>query len=266
MKKIRVIVVDDEEEAREGIKQLLLEDEEVELLSVCKNGLEAIHEINMTEPDLVFMDIQMPEINGFDVLNSIAIKPFPMIIFITAFDQYALKAFEIHAIDYLLKPFTNERFFKSLEFAKEQIKEESSDSVNQKLASILQNYVHDNTNHDSDRLINESIGNNRMIIKSSGKIYFVPLDEIRWVEAFDYYVKIHVDEKYYLVRESMKAMESKLPSGRFIRIHKSTIINMDYLTELEPHFNGEFIVKLQDGKALKVSRSYRKNLDAYLKE
>jgi two-component system, LytTR family, response regulator len=265
MKKIKIIVVDDEEEAREGIKQLLAEDSEIELLSVCKNGLEAINEINRSTPDLVFLDIQMPEINGFDVLNSIKIKPLPMIIFITAFDQYALRAFEIHANDYLLKPFTDERFYQALEFAKNQIRNASIDNINRKLTSILTNYVNNNSEKDSDRLINENSGLNRMIIKSSGKIYFIQLDDISWVEAFDYYVKIHVKDKFYLVRESLKKMESKLPGDKFIRIHKSTIINMDYVRELEPHFNGEFIVKLNNEKQLKVSRSFRKNLDGILK-
>ena len=262
MSKIRVIVVDDEAEARQGIRQLLANDQDVELLSVCRNGLEAIQEINASAPDLVFMDIQMPEINGFDVLNSIKLDPFPMIIFITAYDQYALKAFEIHAIDYLLKPFTNDRFYRSLEYAKQQIRE-SGDEAHQKINSILKGYAND---ADPDRLIHENHSQNRIVIKSSGKIYFVPLDEIRWIEAFDYYIKIHVKDQFYLVRETMKKMETKLPADRFVRIHKSAIINMDFLSELEPHFNGEFLIKLRNGKALKVSRSYRKNLDVFLNE
>ena len=266
MNKVKIVVVDDEEEAREGVKQLLESDTEIELLSVCKNGLEAIQDINQLKPDLVFIDIQMPEVNGFDVLNNIRIKPFPMVIFITAYDQYALKAFEIHAVDYLLKPFTDERFFKALNYAKTQVRESSIENIESKLSSILTSYQQDQGGSESNRLINENTGSGRMTIKSSGKIYFVPLDEIRWVEAFDYYIKIHVKDKFYLVRESMKKMEQKLPGEKFMRIHKSSIVNLEFINELEPHFNGEYLLRLIDGQQLKVSRSYRKNLDLILND
>jgi two-component system LytT family response regulator len=209
------------------------------------------------------MDIQMPEINGFDVLSNIRLEPLPLVIFVTAYDQYALKAFEIHAIDYLLKPFTDERFYQALRFAKDQLSNTSDVGINGKLSSLLGKYISDQ-NADSDRLINEGMGSQRMVIKSSGKIIFLKLEDIHWVEAFDYYIKIHIDEKFYLVRESMKHMELRLPSDRFIRIHKSSIVNLEKIQEMEHLNNSEYLIKLQNGTQLKVSRSYRKNLDFIL--
>ena len=259
MEKIKTLVVDDEEEAREGMKSLLGKDPDIHLMAVCADGVQAINAINETAPDLVFLDIQMPEVNGFDVLNSIEIAKMPAIIFATAYDRFAVKAFDLHAIDYLLKPFTNKRFYESLGLAKERIRNTSLQHINQKLSAILAGYSQEKNTQENDVLIHQNIASlaDKLVIKSSGKIYFLPMKEIIWIEAYDSYVKIHIGRKYHLVRESMKNIEEKLPANIFARIHKSSIVNINFITELEPYFNGEFVVKLADGNELKLSRSYR---------
>ena len=259
MEKIKTIIVDDEEEAREGMKSLLSKDPDIHLLTVCADGVQAIKAINETAPDLVFLDIQMPEVNGFDVLNSIEIAKMPAVIFATAYDRFAVKAFDLHAIDYLLKPFTNKRFYESLGLAKERIRTTSLQHINQELSAILKGYFQEKNTGEHDVLIHQNTASlaDKLVIKSSGKIYFIPMKEIVWIEAYDSYVKIHIGRKYHLVRESMKNIEEKLPASIFARIHKSSIVNINFIAELEPYYNGEFVVKLSEGTELKLSRSYR---------
>lgn len=271
MRKFRTIVVDDEQEAREGLKLLLSADPEIELLALCKNGMEAIRQIRLLQPELVFLDIQMPEINGFDVLNTVEISPMPSVIFVTAYDQYALKAFEIHALDYLLKPFSDERFYKALQHAKYHLQHTSLQQLQDKLISVLAEYNQiQKSSQQSDQLIEDPEPElqtfaDRLVIKSMGKIFFVALGDLVWVEAFDYYVKIHTQDKFYLVRDSLKNLEKKLPPAQFLRLHKSSLVNMRFVVELEPHFNGEYIVKLSNGQKLKLSRNYKQALAELLK-
>jgi two-component system LytT family response regulator len=262
---IKTLIVDDEEEAREGLRHLLSKVPDIQIVAVCKNGLEAIQKTRQLQPDLVFLDIQMPEINGFEVLNNLENITIPAIIFVTAFDQYALKAFELHALDYLLKPFSDERFYNALAHARRYLETASLNQLSDKLHTVLNEYNRQKTDKESDSLLSESeeeIGSapNRLIIKSMGKIYFVALSDIHWIEAFDYYVKIHLADKFYLVRASLKNLEKKLPQDLFLRIHKSQIVNIQYISELEPYFNGEYILKLQSGLKLKVSRNYKQGI------
>ncbi len=264
MSKISVIIVDDEEEAREGLKALIANSDDYELIDVSKNGLEAIHMINQYKPDVVLLDIQMPEINGFDVLNNLK-EPIPAIIFVTAFDQYALKAFEHHAVDYILKPFTNQRLFQALTHAKDKI---DQSTMNEKLRQLLKDYQKDKLVKENDAIIhtspNEVDTSKRMVIKSMGKIHFVELHDVCWIEAYDYYIKIHVADRYYLVRKSLRSMEELLPSREFFRIHKSSIINVRHLKELKSKNNGDYCVTLINGKQLNLSRNYRGCLDKLL--
>ncbi|MBX2843597.1 MAG: LytTR family DNA-binding domain-containing protein [Flammeovirgaceae bacterium] len=265
MQKITAVIADDEKEARDGIKLLLENDTEIEIVGICKNGIEAIKAINDLKPKLVFMDIQMPGVNGLEVINSLDKSILPAIIFVTAYDQYSLKAFELHAMDYLLKPFTDERFFKALDHTKSFIKQNQLEKVNANLLNLLDFYQKEQKEEGSGKIIKETsqgnkLINNRLIIKSDGKIYFVELDKIVWVQAYDYYVRIHIANKFYLVRESLKQMEELLPSEKFVRIHKSSIVNIDHIIELEPHFNNEFIMKLDNGEELKSSRNFRDKL------
>jgi two-component system, LytTR family, response regulator len=265
MPPLKTLIVDDEEEAREGLRHLLQKASDIDLVAVCKNGLEAIQKINQLQPELVFLDIQMPEINGFEVLNNLENTPVPAVIFVTAYDQYALKAFELHALDYLLKPFTDERFYQALAHAKQYLQTASLNQLHEKLSSVLAVYNNQTNETEKDALLDEdsetvSTIPNRLIIKSMGKIYFVPLSDIHWVEAFDYYVKIHLTDKFYLVRTSLKSLEKKLPNHLFLRVHKSQIVNIQSIIELEPYFNGEYLLKLRGDQKLKVSRSYRQGI------
>lgn len=265
MNKIRVIIVDDEHEAREGIQFLLDNLAEIEVLGVCKNGIDAIELINSLEPDLVLLDIQMPGVNGFEVLNSIKIQPLPGVIFITAYDEFALKAFEVHALDYLLKPFTDRRFNEAMSRAKSFIKKQKMGNGDSALKNLMVTVEPQYINKENNQMLevpseSKKVFNDRLIIKADGKIHFVPLKDIVWVQAFDYYVKVHVANQFYLVRDSLKKMESNLPETDFIRIHKSSIVNINYIKELVPHFNNEFIVNLSNGEKIKTSRNYKETL------
>lgn len=261
MKKIGTIIVDDESEARLGIERLLSKDEHIEVMASCKNGLEAIQKINLLQPALIFLDIQMPQINGFEVVNSLAPDRIPKVVFVTAFDQYAVQAFQLHAIDYLLKPFTDERFYDCLSHAKEQLKLGSLAKMEENFHALLDDYRGKQEEGKGQVIATQIPGQeDRLLIKSGGKIHFVDYAQIRWIEAFDYYVKVHTKGRFFLVRESMKMMEAKLGKQGFVRIHKSSIINLDFVLELEPYFNGEYYVKLKEGEKLKLSRTYRKNL------
>jgi two-component system LytT family response regulator len=205
--------------------------------------------IRKHSPDLVFLDIQMPELDGFEVLESIEAERLPAIVFVTAFDQYALKAFEFHALDYLLKPFDDARFEKALRQAKLQVGQRELKDLSQRLVE---------TTRQPQYL-------SRLLIKSAGRVFFLKTDEIDYVQAEDYYVKLHVGRKGHLLRETMNEMESKLDPAKFLRIHRSTIVNIERIRELQQHFNGEYIVVLHDGTEHKLSRSRREQLQTLLK-
>ena len=238
---------------------MLEDDPDIEVVAICANGLEAIHAIKDLSPDLLFLDIQMPQINGFEVLGSLSAEQLPAVIFTTAYDEYTLKAFEVHAIDYLLKPFTDERFYRALAHAKERIRYQRSPS----LQSLLENRPaasdHQNT------LVEEGQGGivDKLVIKSDGRVHFVPYPDVIWVEAYDYYVKVHVRDRYFLLRDSLKHMGQRLPADQFIRIHKSSIVSIQHIASLLPQDSGsEYQVVLTNGVELKSSRSYREQVKA----
>ncbi|RMG31570.1 MAG: DNA-binding response regulator [Bacteroidetes bacterium] len=253
------MIIDDEAEARAGIKLLLARDEEIRIVGSCSNGLEAIEAITAHQPQLLLLDIQMPEINGFEVLGSLPPTNMPAVIFITAYDQYALRAFDIHAIDYLLKPFTDQRFFEAIRHAKNHIQSASAAQIHQNLRALLAHYQQKLPREELPRLVHESQQQpERMVIKSEGSIIFLPIADIQWIEAHDYYIKIHLEHQSYLLRESMKRILQRLPAQKFCRIHKSSIVNLNFVQELQPVFNGEYAVVMQNGEKLKLSRGYRK--------
>lgn len=258
MPKIRTIIVDDEFDAREGVKTLLENDAEINILGLCKNGIEAIDMINEHKVDLMFLDIQMPVVNGFEVVNSISSNRLPHIIFVTAYDQYALKAFEIHAIDYILKPFTNQRFRDSLQRAKQMIYQEKLQTEQEKLKLLSEELSGKNVQTES--LIASIEEKQRLIVKERGKIHFVPMANIIWLEAYDYYVKIHVKDHFYLIRERLKKLEEKLPETTFLRIHKSSIINTNHILNIQSIESGEFSILMDNQLQLKVSRNYKEKI------
>lgn len=252
-KKIRVIIVDDEPPARRNLRALLKDDSEIELIRECGNGKEAVSSIRALEPDLVFLDVQMPELNGFDVLEELSGKPLPVIIFVTAYDQYALRAFEVSALDYLLKPFSDERFQKALTQAKQQIEQQDASELGKKLLTLIgarqpqaQRYL------------------TRLMVKTTGRVIFLKTEEIDWIEAYDYYVRLHSGGKAHLVRQTMSELETALDPERFARIHRSTIVNLDRVKEIQSLFNGESLVILANGTELKLTRSRREALEKKL--
>ena len=256
--KLQTLVVDDEADAREGLSHLLEKDKDITLVRCCKNGIEAIQSLMTEEVHLLFLDIQMPQINGFEVLNSLPSNKVPAVIFTTAYDQYALKAFEVHALDYLLKPFTDQRFMQALEHAKALISHQQQSRP--ELFKMLEQYAEQLPQKESSLLGgNVEKHPDRLVVKSGGKIHFVPYNDIRWVEACDYNIQIHTDGESYTVRASMKSMVQKLPTQLFSRIHKSSIVNLNYIAKMEPFFNGEYIIHLKTGDKLKLSRTYKES-------
>lgn len=252
--KLRTILVDDEHYAREVIRHLLAQDQEVELLAECTNGYEAVEAIVKFKPDVVFLDIQMPEMDGFQVIKQAEYFHRPYYIFATAYDSFALKAFEVNALDYLLKPFDDERFYRALAKAKGQLLQQEHTLKAEKLTGLL-NYAEANA-----RAVPNYVS--RIPIKETGRIYFVETQQIDWVEAADQYVQLHVGQKTHLLRESMNEMEQLLDPNQFFRIHRSTIVKLNQIQELQPFFKGDYVVILKDGTQLKLTRSRK---DAFQK-
>jgi two-component system, LytTR family, response regulator len=246
--KIRALIVDDEPLGRERIRTLLREDAEVEVVGEMADGRQAVAAVERLKPDLLFLDVQMPEMDGFAVLDAIAEKHMPAIIFVTAYDRYAVQAFEVHALDYLLKAFDRERFGKAVERAKEEIRRSREGALNERLAGLLED------------LESRKRQATRVVIKSAGRIFFLPVEEIDWVEAADNYARIHAGSEGHLIRETLQSLEGRLDPAKFLRIHRSTIVNIDRIRELQPMFHGDYAVRLRDGTELTLSRSYREKL------
>jgi two-component system LytT family response regulator len=251
MNKIRTLVVDDEPVARTRLISLLQGEPDFEVAGECANGAEALSAISSESPDLVFLDVEMPEMDGLELARALGPDRMPPVVFVTAFNQYALQAFEIHALDYLLKPFSSERFRSALSHVREQVAQRRATTVGRQLLAML-----------PEIRPRETL--DRMVVRSSGRIYFVRTAEIDWCEAAANYVCLHVGAQTHVVRETMNRLESQLDTNQFIRIHRSTIVNLDRVQELRSSFNGEHVVVLRDGTRLALSRGYRDNLQARL--
>ena len=251
MEKIRAIIVDDEPLARKTIRLLLAKDGDVEIVGECRNGGEAISQIRTKHPDLVYLDIQMPGKNGFDVLRALERTTMPVIVFVTTYDQYALRAFEEEAFDYLLKPFDDARFDRTLKRAKKLLGHQRADEQARRISSLL----------GGKALSPKSRYVSRILVKSSGRVFFLKTDDIDWIDAADYYAEFHVGKKSHLLRETMKSLETKLDPAKFYRIHRSTIVNLERVKELQPQHGGESIVLLHDGTSLTLSRNRRREFE-----
>ena len=250
--KVRVLVADDEPLARERLRTLLAPEDWVEVVAECPTGIEAIDAIGRLEPDLVFLDVQMPGANGFDVIEAIGPARMPLVVFVTAFDHYALRAFDVHALDYLLKPFDRQRFHEALVRARQHLERPANGDLERRLLELVQDLK-----PNAQRL-------ERFVIKSGGRVFFVRANEIDWIEAAGNYVKLHVGTETHLFRDTMNSIESQLDSDVFFRIHRSHIINIERVKELQPWFNGEYVVFLKNGTRLTLSRSYRDKLQERL--
>lgn len=263
-KPIRAMIVDDEPLARRAIRLLLKNDSEIEIVAEAGSGSDAVRLITQHSPELLFLDIQMPGLDGFDVLERIDAASIPAIIFVTAFDQYALRAFEVHAFDYLLKPFDDARFEKALRQAKAQVEQREINKLSRKLFALLEDREAEQSAAVQQRA-ERSKYLTRLMIKSASRIFFLKVEEIDWIGAEDYYVKLHFGRKTHLLRESMNELEAKLDPEKFVRIHRSSIVNLDRVKELHAHFNGDYVVILLDGTELKLSRSRREQLQSLLR-
>ena len=248
--KLRTLIVDDESLAREGVRMLLEKDPDVGDVIECADGKAAVDVIRREKPDLVFLDVQMPEMSGFDVVASVGVNQMPNTIFITAYDKYAVQAFEFNALDYLLKPYTTERFTRALERAKTQLR--NSHELSRQFSALL------------DHLSSDSNPLERLVVKSAGRISFVNILDIDWIEAADTYVRLHVGREAHLIRGSLSSLEARLDPTKFLRIHRSTIVNLKSIKELQPLFHGEYVFTLRDGTQLSSSRSYRDRLQGLL--
>jgi len=243
---IKVCIIDDEPIACRKIQGLLKDHPEIEVIQICKNGEEAAAAVRTLAPDLIFLDVQMPGMDGFEVLESLKqIKNMPYVVFVTAYDHYAVRAFEVHALDYLLKPFDKTRFNQALKRAKTQILESKPEHYNGDLLELL------------NEMKNEPRGLDRLVINNR----VLKTDEIDWIEAQGKYSLVHTKQDAHLVREGMSDFESQLDPKRFVRIHKSTIVNIDRIEQVQPLFHGDYRIILQDGTLLTASRRYRPKLN-----
>ena len=251
---IRVLIVDDEGPARSRVRQMLKDEPDFAIVGECANGRQAIDIIQKVEPDLVFLDVQMPHLSGLDVCAALADEGtrIPLVIFVTAFDEYALKAFEVHAIDYLLKPFDRQRFRQALSHAREQVRRTRPSSTEARLAALLAD------------LRPRSKRTDRLVFKQNGRMVFVRTETIDWIEADGNYVRMRAGSESHHFRETLAMFEEQLPGDKFLRISRSTIVNLDRVKELQPLFYGDYAVILQDGSRLNMSRNYRDRLEAIL--
>lgn len=247
--KIKTLIVDDEALARDRLRRLLNEEPEIELVGEAGDGQTALERIESLKPDLVFLDVQMPELNGFEVLENLPEGVRPNIVFVTAHDKFALKAFDVHAVDYLLKPFDKERFKKALERALEKIRARPAGAADEKVSALLTEVKPPGKPID------------RLMVKTDGRMLLLKVDDIDWVEAADNYVSLHVGADSHLMRETMSSLEQRLPPEKFMRISRSSMVNVERIKELQPMFHGEYVVILRNGTKLTLSRTYRDKLD-----
>ena len=244
---IRTLIIDDEALARQRIRALLAHRQDVALIGECKSGAEALRAIREQQPDLIFLDIRMKDMSGFEVLQNLPESETPLIIFSTAYDQYALRAFDVFAFDYLLKPFKEERFYKSLDKAIRLLGEKQASPDGSQLGALLEYLRQDNRRR-------------TLPIRQAGKICFVDMADIRYVEASGYYIEIYSGEKKFLLRESLANMERQLEGRQFIRIHRSTIINTGFLHQIEQIGYGDVEAHMKDGRVFRVSKTYKEAL------
>ena len=244
---LRAVIVDDEKPAREKLSILLAAETDVRVVAECENGAAAVAALKQTKPDLLLLDISLPDMDGFAILKTLPPADLPVVIFTTAYDQYAIRAFEAHALDYLLKPFDHQRLQEALHRARLAVRTHSERVLTNKLLTILQ----ETRAGSPDR---------RFLVRSGGRVVFLAYDEVEWIEAAANYVRLHAGKACHTLRGTIGNIAAKLPSEQFVRIHRSTIVNVRVIKELQPCNSGEFIVVLQSGKELSCSRGYATEL------
>jgi two-component system LytT family response regulator len=249
---VHVLLADDEPMANRRLLRFLRAEPDVEVVAECGSGAEAVEALRTRRVDLALLDVQMPALDGFGVIEQVGPERMPPVIFVTAYDAHALKAFEVHALDYLLKPFGRDRLQQCLDHARHQRDRQRAGELGKSLLALVQDFKPEQKKQD------------RLVVKSGGRVFFVRTDDIDWIEASGNYVRLHLKEQSYLFRETMNQMESRLDPHRFFRIHRSRIVNTERIKELQPWFNGEYVVLLHNGTQLRLSRSYREKLEERL--
>lgn len=253
MKKIRTLVVDDEPLARARIVKLLENFDYISLIGECKNGSEALKAITNYKPDLIFLDIQMPDLNGFEVLENKDIQPLPFIIFVTAYGQYALKAFDVHAVDYLLKPYDDDRFTRALEHARQQILRQQNALLHQKMVQMIE--LH---RYGKDEALQH------FEIKEKGRSQLIRIEDVHFIEAEGNYLKVYTDKKSFLIRQTMQSIEDQLDSRLFLRIHRSLLLNIHFIRDIAYEGNNQYAFLMKGGQRILSSRSYKEAIHEYL--
>lgn len=246
---MRVLIVDDEPIARRGIRAQLRSEADVEVIGECGDGAAAIEAITELEPDLVFLDIQMPEVGGFDVIDAIGAARMPAVVFVTAYDEHALRAFDVHAVDYVLKPIDRHRFRTAVERARRRLAHAPGELDKRIVAALgeLGRPAHEYAK--------------RLAIKGDGRVILIDVDEVDRLATAGNYVEVHSGARHHLVRETMASLEARLDPARFVRVSRSSIVNATRVRELQPMFNGDFVVVLGDGTKVAGSRRYRAAFD-----
>jgi two-component system LytT family response regulator len=262
---MRTVVVDDEPLARRRLARLLEAQDGIDVVAVCATGRDAVRAVREHAPDLLFLDVQMPELDGFGVLRELGGEGLPQVVFVTAYDQYAIRAFEVHALDYLLKPYTPARLATAVQRAARQLQAPRAAPA-ERLAELLEHLERERRALDA-RLSGGGAASapaqghtTRLLVKDGERMFFVPVERIDWLEAEGNYVRLHCGREAHLVRATLSGMEEQLDPSRFTRIHRSTIVNLDRVKEVRPWFAGDYLVKLHDGGELRLSRRYRDRL------
>ena len=244
---LRVAIVDDEPPARARLRRLLKGQADIEVVAECGDGAAAVHAIESLQPDLVFLDVQMPELDGFEVLGALEVARLPAVIFVTAFDKYALRAFEVHALDYVVKPVEPERFARALAHARQRIIERRS--TDDGVSNLIR------------QLVRERSHLARIPVRSEGRVKVIDLGEVDWLSAADNYVTLHVGRHNYLVRDTLSALEARLDANAFVRVHRSSIVRLDRIEELVPDLHGDYRIRLKNGAVVPMSRTYRARIE-----
>jgi len=268
---IRAIIVDDESLARRGLELRLAAFPDIEVIAQCANGREAVDAVACHAPDLMFLDIAMPGIDGFEVLRRIPQTSMPMIVFVTAFDRFAIEAFEAHALDYLLKPLVDERLARAIAHVRERFSQRRSIRRREQLVAMLARVTGEGR-LDADELLARGVDGlprrwpEVLPIRLGRETVRLPVSAIDWIDAAGDYMCVHAEGRTHVVRATMKQFEERLDPGSFLRVHRSTIVNVRRVRRLKPHTNGEYFLTLEGGHELKLSRSYRDRLEQILKD
>ena len=267
MQKLRTIIVDDEPLALKLLRTVLSEIADIEIVAECSNGKQSVEAVTELEPELIFLDIQMPGMNGFDVIKSLQTDIMPMVVFVTAYDQYAVDAFDLHAVDYVLKPLDSERIARSVDRAIDRLKND----VDRSFKSPLIGAIEEISERASKEKTDESVNNlpdgmkRKLLVRDSGVVKVIPFDDIDWVDAAGDYMCVHAVGETHVIRSTLRDLMTKLDDNLFVRIHRSTIVNVERVVSVTPLQKGGSLLHLTQGESLKVSRNYRDSIRKFFK-